>query len=464
MPVHASENARRKGDGMDEGVRDMREGAGERRRLGGRQMLLVGITLFSMFFGAGNLIFPPFLGIEAGPLLPWALAGFLVSAIGLPVLGVVAVANTGGIDELASRAGSAFGRAFPVLVLLAIGPMLAIPRTASTSYAMSFALVAPPGLEAVCQLAYTVVFFCLAFLLAARPSRLTDFLGRVSAPVLLALVAFVTIGAMASPAPSGGASEAAASYAQAPAVQGFLEGYQTMDVLAALLFGAIIALNIRQFGVTRADDVARETCRAGAVMGAVEAVVYCGLAFVGIWASGLVPGATNGAQLLAAAAGSLYGSAGTLVIGVIYVLACLNVCCGLVSACSQEFASRYPRLDYRRWELVFVLASLVLANFGLDAIIRLSVPLLETLYPPAIVLVILGVFRARADRRPTVWRWSVALTLAASVAFVVAGLVWPQGSLLDALPLASLGLGWVPFALVGVVAGALVRPEARPTP
>lgn len=462
MPVHASENARRKGDGMDEGVRDVREGAGERRRLTRREMLLVGVTLFSMFFGAGNLIFPPFLGVEAGPLLPWALAGFLVSAIGLPVLGVVAVANTGGIDALSSRAGRAFGRAFPVLVLLAIGPMLAIPRTASTSYSVSFALVAPDGLGPVCQLAYTSAFFLLAFVLAARPNRLTDFVGKVSAPVLLALVAFVAVGALVVPPPSATATEAAASYAQAPAVQGFLEGYQTMDVLASLLFGAIVALNVRRMGVGREGDVARETCRAGAVMGVVEAVVYCGLAFVGIWASGLVPGATNGAQLLAAAASSLYGPAGTLVIGAIYVLACLNVCCGLVSGCAQEFASRYPRLDYRGWEVAFVLVSLALSNFGLDAIITLSVPLLETLYPVAIVLVLLGVFHSWADLRPAVWRLSVALTLAASVALVVAGLVWPQGSFLDALPLASMGLGWVPFALVGVVAGALVRPEARP--
>lgn len=157
-----------------------------------------------------------------------------------------------------------------------------------------------------------------------------------------------------------------------------------MDALAALLFGMLIALNIKRMGVTAEGDITRTTSIAGIVMGVVMALVYCGLAFAGSWGSRLVPtGSANvtGATILTAAARSLFGDAGVVIIGAIFVLACLNVCTGLLCTVAGHFELEFPRMKYRMLLVVFTVVSLALANFGLAAIIRISVPILNALYP-----------------------------------------------------------------------------------
>ena len=161
-----------------------------------RQRLLLGFTLFSMFFGAGNLIFPPHLGAQAGSNFWPAFAGFAVSAIGLPIAGVVAVARAGGFDQLASRVHPKFSLVFTILVYLSIGPCLAIPRTASTSFEMLVPLV---GSGRGLQLGYSIVFFAAAFLVALHPEKLTDRLGRVLCPALIALIFVLFEGCLLHP-------------------------------------------------------------------------------------------------------------------------------------------------------------------------------------------------------------------------------------------------------------------------
>ncbi len=212
------------------------------QKLSGRNLLLVGFTLFSMFFGAGNLIFPPHLGAQAGANLWPAFAGLSVSAIGLPIAGVVAVARAGGLDKLASRVHPLFAPVFTVLVYLSIGPCLAIPRTASTSFQMLVPLV---GGGAGLQLVYSVLFFTAAFCVALHPDKLTDLLGRILCPCLIGLIVVLFAGCLAHPLTAHYAAPSA-EYASLPAAQGILYGYQTMDTLAGLNFGAVIALNIRK--------------------------------------------------------------------------------------------------------------------------------------------------------------------------------------------------------------------------
>lgn len=428
--------------------------AGARKRLDLRKSLLVGMTLFSMFFGAGNLILPPLLGAQAGEAAVPAMIGFLVTAIGFPVLGIVAVALAGDLPKLAGRVNARFALIFTVLVYLSIGPCLAIPRTSSTSFEMLAPLL-PEGVPLnVASIAFSVAFFAVAYALAMRPGKLTQVLGRICAPALIVLIVIIVVSSIAMPL--GEPTPVRAPYDNAAAVQGFLNGYQTMDLLAALNFGIVIALNIRSFGVERPGDVAFEISRAGVVAGVLMLLIYCGLGFVGVVTAVYMPDAQNGAQLLTAAATGHFGLAGTIIIAAIFFIACLNVCTGLISCCSTYFAETFPKLPYAVWAAIFAVFSCVVSNFGLTAILTFSVPLLNALYPAAIVLVIMGMLHRACDRVPYVWKWVVGVVAVESVIVSLRDAFFANVWLpFDMLPLADIGLGWLAPALVAAVIGVV---------
>lgn len=421
-------------------------------RLTSRQSLFVGVTLFSMFFGAGNLIIPPLLGLQAGEAVVPAMAGFLVTGIGLPMLGIIAVGLVGTIRDLTSRVHPLFARVFVAAIYLAIGPCLAIPRTSSTSFEM-FEPLLPAGISIeAARLVFSVVFFAVAYLLAMHPGALTRLLGRITGPALIALLVFVIGAALFDPAPALQVAQGA--YVSAPAMSGFLTGYQTMDLLASLTFGIIIATNIRELGVTDDAGLTREVSRAGIFAGLLMGLVYCGLALVGVGIAPDMPGATNGAEILVASAGRHFGVVGTVIVAAIFLLACLNVCIGLISCCGTYFSGEFPRVPYRMWALGFAVFSCVVSNFGLDAILTFSVPLLNAMYPMAIVLVIMGMMYKGCDLVPCSWPWVVGLTSIVSVATAVRDAFFAGAWLpFDALPFADLGMNWVVPALVGMVLG-----------
>lgn len=421
-------------------------------RLTSRQSLFVGVTLFSMFFGAGNLIIPPLLGLQAGEAVVPAMAGFLVTGIGLPMLGIIAAGLAGTIRDLVSRVHPLFARVFVAAIYLAIGPCLAIPRTSSTSFEM-FEPLLPAGISIeAARLVFSVVFFAVAYLLAMHPSALTRLLGRITGPALIALLVFVIGAALFDPAPALQAAQGA--YVSTPAMSGFLTGYQTMDLLASLTFGIIIATNIRELGVTDDAGLTREVSRAGIFAGLLMGLVYCGLALVGVGIAPDMPGATNGAEVLVASAGRHFGVVGTAIVAAIFLLACLNVCIGLISCCGTYFSGEFPRVPYRMWALGFAVFSCVVSNFGLDAILTFSVPLLNAMYPMAIVLVIMGMMYKGCDLVPCSWPWVVGLTSIVSVATAVRDAFFAGAWLpFDALPFADLGMNWVVPALVGMALG-----------
>ena len=423
--------------------------------LSARQSALVGVTLFSMFFGAGNLILPPLLGLQAGEATVPAAIGFLIAAIGLPVLGIVAVALAGTLRDLTARVHPLFSRVFVAAVYLAIGPCLAIPRTSSTAFEMLQPLLPASVPAGMASIVFSVAFFVVAYVLAMHPGRLTRLLGRITGPALIALIVAVTGAALLSEAPELG--PATAPYDNGAGIQGFLVGYQTMDLLASLTFGLVIATNIREMGVTEPGGIAREVSRAGVLAGILMALIYCGLAYVGVSTRAIAPDATNGAVVLTASATQHFGTAGTVVVAAIFLLACLNVCTGLISCCGTYFAGELPRVSYRACALVFAAFSCVLSNFGLDAILAFSVPLLGALYPMAIVLVLMGMFHSVCDRFHLMWPLVVAATAVVSVADSLRSAVAPDLWLpIDALPFAGLDMGWVVPALIAAVLGALL--------
>lgn len=309
------------------------------RGLRSDHVVTVGIALFSMLFGAGNLIIPPLLALQAGTATPLAMIGFLIAAIGLPVMGFIAVALAGTARELAGRVHPKFGEFFVAAVYLAIGPCLAIPRTSSTAFEMLVPLL-PQGVSlGTARLVFAIGFFVVAFVLTLRPGVITRVLGRITGPALIALIVLVVGAAVISPL--GPAAAPQAPYDAGAAVQGFLTGYQTMDLLASLAFGIIIAETIHELGVTDDKRVAFEISRSGVIAGVLMAIIYCGLGLAGMQLGTVMPDATNGAAILARSASMHFGLAGTVVVFAIFFLACMNVCIGLISCCSRYFCETY---------------------------------------------------------------------------------------------------------------------------
>lgn len=440
--------------------------AAPNQSLSPRQSVAVGITLFSMFFGAGNLILPPMLALQAGTSTVPAMIGFLVAGIGLPVLGIVAVALVGTARELADRVHPLFSSIFVAAIYLAIGPCLAIPRTSSTAFEMLIPLFPQGTPIGTIRLVFSIAFFAVAYALAMHPGTLTKLLGRITGPALILLLVMVVGSSLVSPA--GVAQAPQAPYNSAAPIQGFLTGYQTMDLLASLTFGLVIAENIKELGVSDSRGLMREISRAGIVAGILMALVYCGLAQVGASFGSVMPHATNGAALLTASATLHFGIAGTVIIAAIYLLACLNVCIGLISCCGTYFAETFGadapgaharalgRVPYTGWAAAFAVFSCVVSNVGLDAILTFSVPLLNALYPVSIVFVIMGMAHRACDRLPLIWPWAIGATAIVSIATALrdaffAGIWLP----FDALPLASLGFDWLLPALCGAVVGAI---------
>ena len=423
------------------------------RTLKGHNLFFVGLTLFSMFFGAGNLIFPPFLGAQAGTSTWLAMLGFAISAIGLPILGVVAVAKSGGLPVLAGRVGKRFAWVFTLLIYLSIGPGLAIPRTASTSFEMAvtpFWQEAPGWVLPV----YSLIFFTVAMLVAFRPEKLTDRLGKLLGPVLLILILVIMVGCLVhSP---GGYGAPNGNYTGNVLSQGFLDGYQTMDTIAALNFGIIIALNIQNRGVTESASVVRCTIQAGWIAGGVLLVVYSILAHIGAVSGGTFPGATNGAGVLTNLVAWLYGPMGSILLGLIFVIACLNTCIGLFSCCSEYFYQMVPKISYRLWVVIFAVISFFVSIAGLDAIIAISVPILNAIFPVAIVLIVLGLAHNLTGHFPLSYPWAIGFTGVVSVIYALgqAGIKLPLlTGWIQGLPLYQAGLCWLVPALAGCCIG-----------
>ncbi|HIX90412.1 MAG TPA: branched-chain amino acid transport system II carrier protein [Candidatus Agathobaculum pullicola] len=424
------------------------------QKLHGRNLILVGFTLFSMFFGAGNLIFPPFLGAEAGSAAWLAFLGFAMSAIGLPVLGVIAVARSGGLSALAGRVYPRFAAVFTLLIYLSIGPCLAIPRTASTSFEMFAPMV---GGGAAKQAVYSVLFFAVAFLVALRPDKLTDRLGKILCPTLIVLIVVLFAGCLLHPV-AAHYGVPTAQYTVLPAAVGFLGGYQTMDTIAALNFGAVIALNIRAKGIAEDKQVVRGTIRAGWIAGALLLTIYAMLTHAGALSGAAFPGGKTGADTLSSLAYALFGTPGLVLLAAIFLIACLNTCIGLISCVSEYFHGLFPRVSYRAFAAFFSAASMVVSNIGLAGIIRLSTPVLGAIYPAAIALIALSFVPQLAAFR-LVYPLTVGLTCVQSVteALVHSGLSIPfWTNAVTALPLTKTGFGWVLPALTGLLLGLIL--------
>lgn len=421
-----------------------------------QDQFLVGLTLFSMFFGAGNLIFPPLLGAQSGTSIWLALLGFAISAVGLPVLGVIAVAKSGGLPNLAMRVGKHFSWWFSLLIYLSIGPGLAIPRTASTSFEMA---VTPffPEIGSWGIVAYSAVFFIVAMLVSFRPEKLTDRLGKILAPTLLVLIGVIVVGCVLNPPASFSAPTG--SYTSGVLAQGFVDGYLTMDTIAALNYGIVIALNIQNRGISDSSSIVKGTVRAGWIAGVVLVVLYSVLGYVGAVTGPAMEQYHNGANILSYLVRFLYGAPGSILLGLVFIIACLNSCIGLFSSCSEYFYKLFPRISYRGWVVIFGIISFGISILGLDAILTISIPVLNVLYPLSIVLIAMGLTHSVWEKAPICYPVTILVTGAFSVVYALnlAGLSLPVvGQALTKIPLYQEGLCWLLPAVLACLVGFIV--------
>lgn len=426
-----------------------------------KNMVLVSFMLFSLFFGAGNLIFPPFLGQSAGSATPAAMAGFLLTAVVLPVLGVVVVARFDGLDKLSRNVGNRFGLVFPVLIYLSIGPGLGIPRAASVPFEMAFAPYLPQNANITLWMAaYSFLFFLVALWLCLTPGKLVSRIGHVLTPALLSLLVFLFVsflfrGTTALSMPQE-------DYASSPFLKGFTEGYNTMDTIAALNFGLVIATTLGSFGLREKKDVMRHTVQAGIFAGTILALVYLMLSYMGMCSSGVYALPENGALTLRAIVYQIFGTPGAVLLAAIFTLACLTTCVGLINSISQYFSSLFGLLSYRKWVLVITGFSFLVCNLGLTTILSISVPVLNAIYPVSIILILLGLSHGFWKHNSYVYPLTVGGT---GVISVVHALKIPRVHtfLSRFLLLYTQGYGWLCVACVMLLVSLTIPSLGRKT-
>lgn len=356
-----------------------------------KNSILIGFTLFSMFFGAGNLIFPTLLGAQSGSSFLLSILGFLLMAVVVPSVTVIVVAKHQGLKNLTDQIHPYFTLVFVTLVYLLIGPCVAIPRTASTSFEMALASLIQEDNRMLFQIIYSLLFFTLAGFVALKPNKLKNLLGKFMTPILLILILIVFLGAVfLLPVHIG---DPYTRYASSPVLSGIVDGYQTMDILAALNFGIIIAINIQDLGIKNPKRVTIEIMKAGLIAGMLLAIVYCATGYIGMHSSGMFDQVTNGAQVLVYSIENSFGSFAQILVGLIFFIACFNVCTGLLSCCAQYFQELVPKISYKKWLLLFVIFSFIISSLGLDFILNMSLPILSIMCPIAILIVVFGIFK-----------------------------------------------------------------------
>lgn len=425
----------------------------------GNRTVAIGLMLFALFFGAGNLIFPASMGQLAGHNVWWAVLGFIVTGVGLPLAGVLAMGYSGckNLQELAGRVHPRFGLLFTVVAYLTIGPCFATPRTGSVAYEIAVRPFLGDTAGQVVMTVFLVVFFGISYWLSATPQKLVDRIGKVLTPSLLLVIVILIVKSFLSPL--GVPVEPVAPYTTgaSAAIQGFLDGYNTMDAIASLVFSILVIEFVIEDGAVTPQAVTQEVFKAGVIAVACLAFVYIFIAKIGADSVPALGIQSTGAPVLALSSQLLFGQIGAIILAVIVLLACLSTSIGLITSCGAYFHSLLPGIHYKTWVAIFSVISFGVALFGLQTIIVAAIPVLMCIYPIVVALVVLTFLHRLFGGRQCVYVWTIGLT---SIAAVITGLQTAEIDLgvinslfMTFVPLHHFGLGWVLFALLGFIWG-----------
>ncbi|MBM0064476.1 branched-chain amino acid transport system II carrier protein [Alkalicoccobacillus gibsonii] len=422
--------------------------------------IVIGLMLFALFFGAGNLIFPAMLGQSAGESLWAANAGFLVTGVGLPLLGVLAFGFSGKEDlqALASRIHPTFALVFTTILYLSIGPFFAIPRTGGVSFEVGVKPYLPESMASVGLIIFTLLFFALTCLISLNPEKIIDIVGKILTPIKLLFIGILVIVAIVNPL--GSFQAPVGPYITQPFFKGFQEGYLTMDTLASFVFGIMIIQAIKQKGASTKKQMMAVCLKAAGIAAVILIVLYTSFSFLGASSVEKIGYADNGGTVLAQVSAIYFGEYGAILLGLMITVACLTTSVGLITSCSTYFHKLFPSISYKKFAVILSAFSMVVANVGLTQLIAISVPVMTVIYPVAIVLIFLTFLHPLFKGSRLVYQGTILFTLIVSIfdGLEQAGLSisFVHRFFESFLPFYSLGLGWILPAIVGGLVGYIV--------
>lgn len=424
-----------------------------------KDVAVVGFALFSMFFGAGNLLFPPYLGLISGERWLTALSGFVLADVGLALLVILAAAKcSGNLDAVLGRSGKGFAKIIGIAAVLCIGPLLAIPRTAATTYEMGILpILGDKGM--VVPIIVSIIFFGVTLLLTIRPYKVVDIIGKILTPTLLVALAVLIIIGIMSPI---GEVSSNAMIDKSLFAEGVSQGYLTMDALGAAALATVIIGSIAEKGYKDPKESIKLTFKSGLVAGVALTLVYGGLTYLGATLSSTYGIDTPQSALMVVITSSLLGYPGKIVLGVIVSLACLTTSIGLTSAAGEYFSKiSNSKIKYETVVIAVCVFSAIVSNFGVSTIIQFSAPILEIVYPVLMALVIMTLC-GDYIKNDNAFKGAGYVTLLVSLLTVTNSVIVSKGGtpiapFVNSLPLASLGFNWIVPAILGAIAGGFVK-------
>ncbi|MDN4606962.1 branched-chain amino acid transport system II carrier protein [Sporosarcina highlanderae] len=440
------------------------------KKLSFSSYLVIGVMLFALFFGAGNLIFPAQLGQYSGENLWPATFGFLLTGAGLPLLGILAMGFSGSknLQELASRVHPVYGLLFTSILYLTIGPFFAAPRTGAVAFDIGIASSIPEGYTKIALLLFTLLFFGITLWLSLNPAKIVDRIGKLMSPIIIILLLVLLTVAFINP--MGEIQSPVDAYAEGAFVKGLTEGYNTMDALASLVFGIIVINVLRSYGLKKMQ-IFSATVKTGVVASGILALLYVGIAYLGATTTERFGLFETGGPVLSEAASYYFGTIGTVMLAIVIILACLTTSIGLITACGEYFNTIIPKVGYKTFVTGFTVFCFVVSNFGLANIITYSIPVLMLLYPLAVVLMLLTFTSPLFGHARIVYLSATATAFFISVIDGIKTLystlgftkeAWPNWlTSIDSfyntvLPFYSDGLGWVLPVLVVMIFTGLI--------
>ena len=410
----------------------------------GKDALVIGFALFSMYFGAGNVIFPPYLGVEAGTQWLIGFLGYYISDIGLALLALFSILRFNSSEEILRPIGNIPSKLLMCAIVLCIGPMIVIPRSGATT----FELAVTPFTDKISPVVFSVLFFALVFLICSRKSSVVDIVGKFLTPVLLAgLILLIVKGCIT---PLGTIS--ALPKSDGILISSVKSGYQTLDVLGTMMFGLLVLESAEQRGYTDQREKRRIVTGTAVIAGVALAVVYMGLTYLGATVAESYELSISRSVLVTEIVRALLGKAGMVIFAVVVALACLTTAVSLLSATAGYFhALFHKKIPYVWIVAVFCVSSAVVSNIGLDQIISIASPILDVIYPPVLVLIILSYVKKELPR--ICYYMATLGAMGFSIMDTVNQHLETPNTVLSVLPFSSIGCGWILPALVCGVIG-----------
>ncbi len=426
-----------------------------------KRYIAIGLMLFALLFGAGNLIFPAAMGQNAGVNVWYAVLGFCVTGVGLPLISIAALGYSGCLDleEAAGRVHPWYGVFYSVVSYLAIGPCFAAPRTGTVSFEIAVKPFLGSFSPDIALPIFLLIFFLLTYWLAATPSKLVDRVGKILTPALLAVILLLIVQSFITPLGTPQAPTKNYATPVTAVMQGILDGYNTLDAIASFIFATLVISFVKEGGVTQPKAIMKQVLLSGSIAVALLAFIYIFIAKIGADSVTPLGILETGAPVLAGSAKILFGNLGAAILAVIVLLACLSTSVGLVTCCAAYFMRLLGHFSYKTYAVIFCVISYLVGLFGLKTIIVSTIPVLMFIYPLLVALICLIFLDKFFGGRQCVYAWTIAFTFVMATINLLETAGVNLGSfetmLQTYVPLHTFGMGWIPFAAVGFVIGLI---------